>query len=169
MSMAHGLVKELESTQKFFNKTISIFEPGDARYAPMPELYTVAGAIAHTADSIDWFIEGAFGKGWDMEFEALIAKAKAVTSLEEATDWIERAFANAADVGFRRKPRRPYCGYTHHARRAAVGCGIGHHRPHCAPSRSAVSLRAVAGESPANAIRVRSSSFFGIMWPHDWL
>ncbi len=98
MSMAHGLVKELESTQKFFNKTVSIFEPGDARYAPMPELYTVAGAIAHTADSIDWFIEGAFGKGWDMEFEALIAKAKAVTSLEEATDWIERAFANAADV-----------------------------------------------------------------------
>jgi len=98
MAVSEGLVKELESTQKFFMTTLSVFEPDDAGFAPYPELYTVAGHVAHAADSIDWFIEGAFGGGWDMEFEASIAKAKAVTSLQEAIEWLNRAFVNAKAV-----------------------------------------------------------------------
>ncbi len=98
MAVSEGLVKELESTQKFFNTTVSVFEPDDAGFAPYPELYTVAGHIAHAADSIDWFIEGAFGDGWDMDFEGLIAKAKEVTSLQEATEWLDRSFVNARAV-----------------------------------------------------------------------
>ena len=98
MAVSDGLVKELESTQKFFNTTMSVFEPDDAGFAPYPELYTVAGHVAHVADSIDWFIEGAFGDGWDMDFEGLIAKAKAVTSLQEANEWLERSFVNATAV-----------------------------------------------------------------------
>ncbi len=58
MAVSEGLIKELESTQKFFKTTLSIFESGDAGFAPYPELYTVAGHVAHTADTIDWFIEG---------------------------------------------------------------------------------------------------------------
>ncbi len=98
MAVSDGLVKELESKQKFFNTTVSVFEPDDAGFAPNPELYTVAGHIAHAADSIDWFIEGAFGDGWDMDFEGLIAKAKEVTSLQEATEWLDRSFVNARAV-----------------------------------------------------------------------
>lgn len=98
MSAADGLVKELQSTLKFFETTLSIFESGDATFAPNPELYTVAGHVAHAAGSVDWFIEGAFGEGWDMDFDADIAKAKAVTSLEDATDWLHRAFDNAIAV-----------------------------------------------------------------------
>lgn len=98
MAIADGLVVDLESTLRFFQTTLAVFEPGDASYAPSPELYTVAGHVAHAADSVDWFIEGAFGAGWDIDFDALIAKAKAVTSLEEATDWLKRAFANAVTV-----------------------------------------------------------------------
>ena len=98
MAVSEGLVKELESTQKFFKTTLSVFTPEDEAFAPFPELYTVAGHVAHAADSIDWFIEGAFGNGWDMEFDASIAKAKAVTSLDEAKEWLDRAFANAIAV-----------------------------------------------------------------------
>jgi len=98
MAVSEGLVKELESTQKFFNTTVSIFEPDDAGFAPYPELYTVAGHIAHAADSIDWFIEGAFGDGWEMDFEGLIAKAREITSLQEATEWLDRSFVNARAV-----------------------------------------------------------------------
>ena len=98
MAVSEGLVKELESTQKFFKTTLSVFTPEDEAFAPFPELYTVAGHVAHAADSIDWFIEGAFGDGWDMEFDASIAKAKAVTSLDEAKEWLDRAFANAIAV-----------------------------------------------------------------------
>jgi uncharacterized damage-inducible protein DinB len=98
MAVSEGLVQQLESTQKFFKTTLSIFVPEDGGFAPYPELYTVAGHVAHAADSIDWFIEGAFGDGWDMDFDASIAKAKAVTSLEEAIEWLDRAFANAKAV-----------------------------------------------------------------------
>ena len=98
MSAAAGLVSELESTLKFFKTTLSVFEEQDSGFAPNPDLYTVSGHVAHAADSVDWFVEGAFGEGWDMEFDALIQKAKDVTSLEEAVAWLDRAFANAIAV-----------------------------------------------------------------------
>ena len=98
MAASEGLVKQLESTQRFFKTTLSVFTPDDEGFAPFPELYTVAGHVAHAADSIDWFIEGAFGDGWDLEFDASVAKAKAVTSLDEAKEWLDRAFSNAIAV-----------------------------------------------------------------------
>ena len=98
MSAAEGLAQQLESTHRFFKTTLSVFEPADAAFAPDPELYTVAGHVAHTADTVDWMIDGGFGAGWNMDFDGLVAKAKAVTSLKEATDWLERSFAHAIAV-----------------------------------------------------------------------
>ncbi len=98
MAVSEGLVEQLESTKKFFNTTLSVFESDNAGFAPYPELYTVAGHVAHVADSTEWFVEGAFGDGWDLEFDASIAKAKAVTSLEEANEWLDRSFANAIAI-----------------------------------------------------------------------
>ena len=40
-------------------------------------------------------MEGAFGKGWNMDFEGLIAAARAVETLEEAVAWLDRAFETA--------------------------------------------------------------------------
>ena len=98
MSAAEGYVKELEMTLKFFQTTISVFDEADSGYTPQAELYTVASHVAHTGDTVDWFVEGAFGKGWNMDFEAEIAKAKAETSLAEAKKRLEAAFANVASV-----------------------------------------------------------------------
>ena len=98
MTISEGLVQELESTRKFFKTTLSVFEETDSGFAPFPVLYTVAGHVAHSADSIDWFIEGAFGDGWDLEFDASIAKAKAVRSLDEALALFDRSLDNAVAV-----------------------------------------------------------------------
>ena len=98
MSQASDLVTQLETSLKYMKSTISIFDEADAGFAPQPELYTVAGHIAHAADSVEWFVEGAFGEGWNMDFEGLIAAARAVESLEEANAWLERAFAKAIAV-----------------------------------------------------------------------
>ena len=98
MSRSDEAVNELRQTLKFFKTTLSVFDPDDAGFAPNDELYTVAGHVAHAAGSVDWFIEGAFGAGWNMDFDADIAAAKAVTSLEEATAWLHRAFEHAIDV-----------------------------------------------------------------------
>lgn len=56
---------------------------------------SLAGQVAHSADTVEWFMAGAFGDGWDLDFDASVAKAKAVTSLSEATEWFDRAFADA--------------------------------------------------------------------------
>jgi uncharacterized damage-inducible protein DinB len=98
MSMSEQLVQQLQMTLKYFKTTLSVLEASDESFAPTPEGFTVAAQVAHTADTVDWFMEGAFGDGWDMDFDATVAKAKAVTSLSEATEWLERAFANATSI-----------------------------------------------------------------------
>jgi uncharacterized damage-inducible protein DinB len=95
MSLADGLVQQLKATQKYFKTTASVLDAADEGFAPSPETFTVAGQVAHTADSLEWFMEGAFGEGWDMDFDASVAKAKAVTSLKEASALLDRAFADA--------------------------------------------------------------------------
>lgn len=98
MSIGNSLVIELETTLRFFKASTSIFTEEDSGYRPQPELMTVSSQVAHVADSVDWFIEGAFGKGWDMDFEGLMAKVNDVTSLNEAVEWLERAFEAAKKV-----------------------------------------------------------------------
>ncbi len=95
MSQAAEIVAQLKTSHGYIRKMISIFEKEDAGFAPQPELYTVAGHIAHAADSVEWFVDGAFGEGWNMDFEGLIAAARAVETLEEAIAWLDRAFEKA--------------------------------------------------------------------------
>ncbi len=98
MSNSAQLVQQLEYARKLFGTTTSVFDESDAAFAPDESLYTVAGHIAHAADSIEWFIEGAFGDGWDLDLEASIARARAVASLEEARACLDRAFTKAIGV-----------------------------------------------------------------------
>lgn len=92
--MKQGLIAQLNSTKQFFNKTIECFTEQDSSFAPKPDLYTVAGHIEHAAQTIEWFIEGAFGKGWDMDFEAHIAESKKATSFKKAKEHFDRAIAS---------------------------------------------------------------------------
>jgi len=98
MSMAQGFIQELQMTLKYFNTTISIFEEADSGYAAQPEMFTVAGQVAHTAATVNWFVAGAFGDGWDMDFDGHIAQTNAVTRLSEAKEQLENAFANVVEV-----------------------------------------------------------------------
>ena len=98
MSVAQGYIQELQMTLKFFNATISVFEESDSGYAAQPEMFTVAGQVAHTAATVDWFVEGAFGKGWDMNFEAHLAETNAVARISDAKEHLEKAFANVIEV-----------------------------------------------------------------------
>jgi len=95
---APDLIYELESTRNFFNTTLSVFEAPDAAFVPHAGMFSVAGQVAHVGDTIDWFIVGAFGPGWDMDFDAGVARAKAVTSLEDARAMMLASFDKAIAV-----------------------------------------------------------------------
>lgn len=94
-----GLISELKSVQTFFDRSTSCLDEGDSGFAPKDGMYTVAGHVAHTAQSIDWFIEGMFDpKGFDMNFDAHIQKALGCKSLTVAKEWFGKAIANAIET-----------------------------------------------------------------------
>jgi uncharacterized damage-inducible protein DinB len=96
MSAAPGLVAQLENSRKYFKGTLAVFGESDSGFAPRPEMFCVAAQVRHVADTVDWFVEGAFGDGWDMDFEAHVAHAHAATSLADEVAHLERAHEAAA-------------------------------------------------------------------------
>ena len=93
--MSTAAVTELESTRKFFLTTIGVLNADDEAFAPHAHMYTTASHVAHVAITVDWFMAGAFGAGWDQEYDVHIAQAKAVTSLDTARAMLDTAFENA--------------------------------------------------------------------------
>lgn len=98
---AHVLV--LKQSLQFFSRTCSVFQEKDARFAPTPSQFTVAQQVAHVAQTIDWFVEGAFRpQGFDLDFAAHQAAVRRVETLSEAFTWLARSVdAAAADIGRR--------------------------------------------------------------------
>jgi uncharacterized damage-inducible protein DinB len=89
-------IRELE---KFFDKSTSVFAEKDSKFAPAKGVYTVAQHVTHVAQSIDWFIDGAFRKeGFDMDFDAMNKEVRKAKSLKEARAWMKRACKRAAKV-----------------------------------------------------------------------
>ena len=103
--MKEGLIKELEIQKMFLLNTINCLSKEDSGFRPKEEMYTVAQHIGHAAESIDWFMEGAFGKGFDMNFDNYEEKMKekynsfddSVKLLREATARGIETIKNASD------------------------------------------------------------------------
>jgi len=55
--------------------------------------------VAHAAQTVDWFLAGAFSPaGMSEDWEVQAAKEEAVGSLAEALEWFEAAYARAAEA-----------------------------------------------------------------------
>jgi uncharacterized damage-inducible protein DinB len=86
-------IKEIE---KFWNKSTSVFKEKDSGFSPTKGTYTVAQHVAHVAQAIDWFMEGAFRqKGFDTDFEAMNKEVQKTKSLKAAQKWMKTACARA--------------------------------------------------------------------------
>ena len=89
-------VAALHNMKMFFDTSTKCFEEKDSTFAPKPEQFTVAQHVAHTAQTVDWFVEGAFReKGFDMNFPAHEAAVRKISSLAEARAWWERSMKHA--------------------------------------------------------------------------
>ena len=97
--MKDGLLAQLNSAYEFFKRSTGNLTEEDSAYAPAEGVFTAAGQVAHAAQTIDWFMDGAFNpKGFDMNFPAHAEQARAVTSLTEAQAWLTRSVENARSL-----------------------------------------------------------------------
>lgn len=86
------LINTVKLTKQFFDRSISKLDEADSTFAPKPGMFTVAQQVAHTAQTIDWFVQGAFSdSGFDMDFAKHHANVVACTSLAQAKAWHEKA------------------------------------------------------------------------------
>ncbi|MFC2136143.1 DinB family protein [Bacteroidota bacterium] len=93
------LISELDRIYTFFSNTIECLSEEDSEFTPADGTYTTAQHIAHTAQSIDWFIEGAFiNEQFDMNFEKHIADIKQTTSLTAAKEWLQKSIEKAKSI-----------------------------------------------------------------------
>ena len=69
--MKQQLHGELAAAIEYFNRSTAALTEEDATFTPTDGTFTTAQPVAHAAQTIDWFMEGAFlPDGFDMNFEA---------------------------------------------------------------------------------------------------
>ncbi len=94
--MKERLLRELNEAREYFDRSTRALTEDDSGYAPAEGTFTAAQHVAHAAQTIDWFVEGAFSRtGFSLEFEALDRAVREVTSLADARAWFARAVEQA--------------------------------------------------------------------------
>lgn len=93
MNLKTEALAGIDSTRKFFERTTRCLEEGDSGFRATPETMTVAGQVAHVAQTIDWFREGGLHDRWDLDWAKHVAETSAVVSLAAARQWLDSAWA----------------------------------------------------------------------------
>jgi len=88
------IVGEAVATKEFFHRATSALTEDDSNYAPGEGMMTAAQQVAHVAQTIEWFLDGAMSPtGFDMNFDEHMKPVMATTSLAAARAWVDKAFA----------------------------------------------------------------------------
>jgi uncharacterized damage-inducible protein DinB len=94
-----ALKGELAAIHEFFNRSTRELAEADSNYTPKDGMFTTAAQIAHVAQTIEWFVDGAYAPaGFSMEFEAMDKEVRACKSIQSARAWFEKAVAHAHEV-----------------------------------------------------------------------
>ena len=78
-------------------RILQAFSPEQGGFAPASGMMTAAQQVHHVARTIRWFAAGAFGPGFDMDFEKMEAENRADISWEEALGRLEAAYGDYSD------------------------------------------------------------------------
>jgi len=97
--VGEGLIVQLKSIAEFFERSTSCLSEEDSGFRPEEGTFTTAQQVAHTAQTIDWFIEGMFNvNGFDLDFDKHTRVTMAYSSLSTAREWFNNAIANAIEL-----------------------------------------------------------------------
>jgi len=101
----YDFANQLLTSKEFFEPSTRVLDEADSGFRPQEGMMTVAQQVAHTAQTLDWFIEGASRReGFDLDFEKHVKALDAVTSLAAARRMLETAYANAIQFLRSRSP-----------------------------------------------------------------
>jgi uncharacterized damage-inducible protein DinB len=93
--MSSPLANQLLASKDYFDRSTRVLEEPDSQFRPQDGMMTVAQQVAHTAQTLDWFVEGVTRpEGFDLDFEKHAQALAAATSLAAARQLLESAFAN---------------------------------------------------------------------------
>ena len=96
--MKESLKIQIRTMKDFFDNSTAVLTEDDSNYAPQPEMLTVAQHVAHTAHTIEWFLDGAFSEsGFDLNWDEHMEEIKKIHSLQDARQWMERAVDRVMD------------------------------------------------------------------------
>jgi len=89
-------VKELLASKEFFERSTRVLEESDSEFRPQEGMLTAAQQVAHAAQTLEWFIQGASRpEGFDLDFAKHSQQVAQVTSLAAARHWMEIAYETA--------------------------------------------------------------------------
>ncbi len=95
---SEACAQQLAGTKDWFDRSTRVLTEDDSTFAPSEGTFTTAQQVAHVAQTVDWFLEGAFRpEGFSMDFEALDNEVRKVESLTAAREWLDRSFATATE------------------------------------------------------------------------
>uniref|UniRef100_Q021V5 DinB-like domain-containing protein n=1 Tax=Solibacter usitatus (strain Ellin6076) TaxID=234267 RepID=Q021V5_SOLUE len=104
-TQGYDFANQLLASKDFFTRSTRVLDESDSGFRPQEGMMTVAQQVAHTAQTLDWFIEGASRpEGFDLDFEKHAKALDAVTSLAAARQMLDTAFANAIQFLRSRSP-----------------------------------------------------------------
>jgi uncharacterized damage-inducible protein DinB len=92
----YDFANQLLASKDFFDRSTRVLEEADSQFRPQADMMTVAQQVAHAAQTLDWFVEGASRpEGFDLDFQAHAQALAGVTSLAAARQMLEKGYANA--------------------------------------------------------------------------
>jgi uncharacterized damage-inducible protein DinB len=95
-SQHYDFASQLLASKEFFDRSTRVLDEADSGFRPQEGMMTVAQQVAHTAQTIDWFIEGASRpEGFDLDFHKHAKALEDFNSLAAARQALETAYANA--------------------------------------------------------------------------
>ena len=104
-SQHYDFANQLLASKDFFARSTRVLDEADSEFRPREGMMTVAQQVAHTAQTLDWFIEGVSRpEGFDLDFEKQAKALAGVTSLAAARQMLEAAYANAVQFIRSRSP-----------------------------------------------------------------
>jgi uncharacterized damage-inducible protein DinB len=92
----YDFANQLLASKEFFDRSTRVLDEADSGFRPQEGTMTVAQQVAHTAQTLDWFVEGASRpEGFDLDFQKHAKALESATSLAAARQALETAYANA--------------------------------------------------------------------------